>query len=355
MERDRLRSGTAGDERTAWIPVRPVRFPEGLPGREDLGGRCAPPRVRASEYEGVFERALCQLDARLRGVAGERATAARLYLRLIGRPVAHRLLLLDNLDLEHALCLATLLIDEGHRRAVDRPAEAIEHAELATRVAARLCRCYYGRFLVAEISARAWACLGDVCRLSGRLGRAEQAFSQALHHLATGSGEPLEEGLVFEHEAALHATRRRMIEADRRLGQAAVRFRQVRDLHLEARVHIKQGVVELLRGRRSAAILRLTSGLDRLERPREPYAAAAAHALLAALLATDPKLTAQARARAELRQARVWLDRPEARPVRMLVTRVETLILGTPPQARRPPREIPPEVMRLVPVWPRRL
>jgi len=307
-----------------------------------------------SEYEEVFERARVQLEHRLRGFLEEQAEATGLYLRVMGGGSGfHRRLLLHDLPPDRILCLVVLIVDEAHHRACDHPRDALEHALLAARIASRLSRRHYGECLVEEISARVCACVGSACRRVGRLGPAREAFRRARRHLSKGCGEPLEEGLVLEQEAALHATRGRWSEAASTLDQAMARFRQVRDPHLEARARIKQGVLEVLRGRGRAATEPLTSGLAELEGERDPYAAALGQVLLAVLLTGDRALPIQARARESLRQARRWLDWPQARPVRRLVARVETLILrgATTLETCDPCRQ----AQRLVPAWPRRL
>lgn len=307
-----------------------------------------------SEYEEVFERARVQLDHRVRGVLEEQAEATRLYLRLMGsRSAFHRSLLLRDLSPDRILCLVVLIVDEAHRRACEDPEDALEHALLAARIASRLSRRHYGECLVEEMSARVWACVGSACRRVGRLGLACAAFRRARRHLSKGCSEPLEEGLVLEQEAALHATRGRWLEAASALDQAAARFRQVRDPHLESRARIKQGVLEVLRGRGRAATEPLTSGLAGLEGEREPYVAALGQVLLAVLLTGDRALPIQARAREALRQARRWLDWPQARTVRRLVARVERRILRG--ASRLETGDVDRHAERLVPVWPRRL
>jgi len=320
-------------------------------GRVELGPGSAPP-VAASEYEAILERAMDHVEKRLQIVASERTEAARMYLLLAGRRRLQRELLLHNHPLSRGLCLAILLIEESHRRSYEDSFESLEHAEMATRIAGRLDPQRYGASLVAEISARAWAALGNASRLVGRLGRAEEAFQQARGDLDKGSGEPLERGLVWELEAALHATRGRWDEADRLLASAAHLFGQVRDRHLEGRVRAKHGILALLGGSREAAVGRLTHGLRHLIGEREPYVAAAGQALLAALLASLADLPAQVRAREALWQARHWLGWPRAQPARPLVSRVEALLLRGAPVGGS---GVPAEVMRLVPTWPRRL
>lgn len=310
------------------------------------------PPTRVSEYEAVLERTLVRLDDRLQAVASERAEAPRLHELLLGRPPVQRRLLLHNLQLDRAFCLVARLIDYAQYDAHQDPLRAVEHAELATQVAVRLCTEHYGRFLVAEMSARAWASLGTACRMAGRLGRADEAFRQARRFLAEGSGEPLEEALVYEQEAALRATWARWSLTGDLLGAAAIRFYEVRDFHQESRVWIKLGVLKWLLGHRQPALDALTRGLGALEGVREPYAAALGQALLAALLAGEPSLRAQVRAREALRKARYWIDQPRAEPVRSVVRKVETLVLGGVPATGT---SVPPELARLVPAWPQRL
>lgn len=311
----------------------------------------APP-THAAEYEAVLDRTLVRLDDRLRVVASERAEAPRLHNLLLGRPPAQRRLLLQNLPLQHAFYLAARLIDHSTRDACQDSHRALEHAELATQVTARLCTEHYGASLVAEVSARAWASLGNACRLAGRLERAEVAFRQARKFLEEGSGEPLEEALVYEQEAALHATRERWGLTGDLLGAAAVRFHEVRDSHLRGRVQIKLGVLEVLLGRREPALEAFTEGLRTLEGDHEPYAAAVGQALQAVLYACEPTLPAQVQAREALRRTRYWIDHARAEPLRSLVRRVETLVLDGVPVTGP---SIPLELACLVPRWPRRL
>ena len=355
MERDRMGADFVDSRATS----RLVPWPGG--GGRDPGHPTAGSQL-GSEYEEAFQQARLRLDGRLRGIMEEQAEARRLYLRMMdSRSPFHRQVLLRSLPSDRGLCLVVLLVDEARHRAAETPRDALKHAALATRIACGLSRRHYGECLVEEISARVWACVGGACRRVGRLECAGRAFRRARRHLTKGCGEPLEEGLVLEEEAALHATRGRWIEAAHGLARAAARFRQVRDGHLEARVRIKQGVLEVLRGFRRAAREHLGSGLAELEGEREPYAAALGQVLLAVLLSTGRTLPIQARARRALREARRWLDRSQARTVRRLVARAQELVLhpATSPEAEgtRPPAHgsLQHPLEPLLPGWPRRL
>lgn len=308
------------------------------------------------DYEEVFRQALIQLDHRMRGFVAEQVEAGRLYRRVMrSRSPFHQRWLLRDLASDRSLCLVVLLVDEAHQRA-EAPRDALEHATLAARIASRLSRQHYGDCLVEEISARVWACVGSACRRVGRLECAGKAFRRARGHLSKGCGEPLEEGLVLEQEAALDATRGRWLEAAFGLERAAASFRQVCDGHLLGRVQIKQGVLEVLRGGQRAAREHLISGLAELEGERDPHAAALGQVLLAVLLSADRALPMQAQARKSLRQARRWLDRPQARAVRRLMGPVEAQVLRAPTSVAGKSthlRDTQRLLERLLPVWPR--
>lgn len=298
-----------------------------------------------ADYEAILDRALGNLGKHLSAHRSEQAKADRLYLRLFELPSTRRLLLLSNLRLERAWNLAHLLIEQGHARLREDCQQAVEHAELATRVSARLSERYYGPSLVTEIRARAWACLGNASRVAGRLGRADQAFHQAHLLLLEGSGEPLEEAFFLDLEASLHATRRRFPRAVQNLGRAAWLFHLVDDEHMAARARLKLAVVEVLLRRWAAAGEYLGSSVAALDPVRDAPAAAFGHLLAAAIrLRTSPWLTERARAKADLAAARRLLSLADIRLTSGVLHRIESEVgRGRPGPSSQP----------LLTAWPR--
>lgn len=314
--------------------MREERWESGRPGGEPRGRR----RFRPSgspfwsgfasadpepDYEAVLERALRGLQERMATHDAERADAARMYDRLFDVPRPQRRLLLLNLPRDRSWSLADRLIQGGRSWGRADCRLAVEHAELATWLTARLSVEHYGVSLVAEIRARAWACLGTASRIEGRLGRADEAFAQAHLHLRAGTGEPLEEALLLDQEASQHATRRRFLRSRALLQRAAWLFQLVRDDHLAARARLKMGVVGVLQERWDLARADLLASVPRIDPARDVYCAVVGHVLAAAVrLRGRPWLTERAQAIADLVAARRLMSRPGAGPTRGLLERV---------------------------------
>lgn len=301
-----------------------------------------------ADYEAILERALRGVEERMITHNAERAEAVRMYTRLFEVPRPQRRLLLLNLPRDRGWSLANRLIEAGRSWGPADCRLAVEHAELATRLTARLSVEHYGASLVAEIRARAWACLGTASRVAGHLGRADEAFAQAHLYLRGGAGEPLEEALVLDQEASQHATRRRFHRARALLQRSAWLFQLVRDDHLAARARLKMGVVELLQERWEAARADLFASVPRIDPARDPYGAVVGHALAAAVrLRGRPWLTERARAIGDLVTARRLISRPGAKPARGLLERVLRTAVGEATASPSSPKS------RLLESWPR--
>lgn len=295
-----------------------------LPGWSE---RVPPERLRVvgePDYEAIFDRAVRRLGPSIDGLESERAAAARLYGRLSRLPAAGRRLLLRNVCVAHGWSLAARLIDRCHHLAFTDGAAAVEHAELAVLVAARLSPDRYGLSLTEEIRARAWAALGNACSVWGPAHTATGAFRRAREHLAAGTGEPLEEALLLDFEASHHAIRGDLQRAGEEVRRALRRFRLVRDEHLEGRSLAKLGALHLLERRESAAGTVLEEAAGRLDAGRDPYTAAVGWALLACVrLRAIPGLPGVAGARQALRPALGAAAQTAARGARPLLRRVE--------------------------------
>lgn len=306
--------------------------------------RLSASRLPSTDYEQVFDRALSRAEAHRRLLDRERTEAAQLHSLLVHRSPGQRRLLLWNLPVRRAYSLVALLVEESHRRVFDDPEVALDRAELATRIAGELDAGHYGPCLVAEISARAWACLGHAARIAGHAGRSAEAFAQAHGHLADSPGEPLEEGCLLDLQSSLLASRGELLEAGFLLARAAERFRVVGDGHRLGRVEIKRGVVELRRGLPKPALEWLRRGLTRAEGARDPYAVAVGYALQAALAASPRPAAVEVLSWEALRNARRWTEPATGRPVVPLIRKVEGYLTRQ-----------QPDLEELLPVWPRRL
>lgn len=98
-----------------------------------------------------------------------------------------------------------------------------------------------GISLLADCRARAWAQLGNACRVCGDQAEAERAFGTALRHLEAGSGEIEPRAWVLFLLASLRIAQRAFGEAVEMLQETVRTYRRLRDRSAEAGALIKLG------------------------------------------------------------------------------------------------------------------
>jgi tetratricopeptide (TPR) repeat protein len=171
----------------------------------------------------VLARVRQRLSVRAPQFVREKAEAPERLAELLAQPPMHRELLVRNSERFVFLALGRALVTASARRAPSDLEEADSIGHLAVRVAERLDVELYGRGMVADTLALAWAQIAD-CRRRGKdYPGAEAALARAHKEAEIGSGECQVSARLLAVEASLR--RHQMLyEESERLFQQAVRL-----------------------------------------------------------------------------------------------------------------------------------
>jgi tetratricopeptide (TPR) repeat protein len=226
-------------------------------------------RDRRPDYTPAFDRAEDGVRRQLARHLEELDSAAALAVDLLDAPEAGRRELLRQPQLQ-ALGLCELLLERCREAWTEEPARAVELAALAVQVAARLDAAHYGGELVEDVRARAWAHLGNACRIGSDLRRAEEALITAWEHHRQAGEDAFTEAEILSFEGSLRNSQGRFDEAVRLFDRALAIYREGRDRHREGRTLIQKGMALGDGGRLKEAIRLLGRGLVAIDAAEEP-------------------------------------------------------------------------------------
>jgi tetratricopeptide (TPR) repeat protein len=152
-------------------------------------------------------------------------------------------------------------------------------AALAVGVAERLD--LLARKEVADLRARAWAELGNARRVANDLLGAEAALERALMSAEEGAGDPLLLARLLDLTASLYSDQRQFEKAFQLLDLVYQIYCRHGERHLAGRALISKGNYVLLNNDPEGALRLIVSGLDLVERRRDPaLILAAVHAII---------------------------------------------------------------------------
>lgn len=153
-----------------------------------LAATCSTCRSAVAEFDGWL-RALGHADPR---VGPEFVTRHSFLSELLSTSDSHqaRIALLKRNELYHHWGLCTLLAEESAKHRNPLPQLALEFAELAETVAAKLDPAFYSEGRVADLRARTAACLGNCYLDLGRTDLAEDQRRAAHEWLRLGTRSP---------------------------------------------------------------------------------------------------------------------------------------------------------------------
>ncbi|HVT58160.1 MAG TPA: hypothetical protein VHR45_07150 [Thermoanaerobaculia bacterium] len=182
------------------------------------------------------------------------------------------------------------------------PGEMMNLAELALFASERLDAKRYGREVMADVRARAWAELANAHRVADDLGSAEQAMCKAVSWQRRGSGDPLLLVRIADLMASLLANQRRFSEAIELQGKLQTFYLQRGDEHLAGRALIKEGMYTSDDNNFREALFLIAEGLALIDLDRDEKLG---------LLAFNSLVTNMVKC-GRLRQARIHLWRGRA-------------------------------------------
>ena len=218
----------------------------------------------------VWDQVYTRLEQRLALISLEREAAPRLLDELNRQPAETRRVLARSGRRFQTPAVCELLIersfDEGFRDTV----RARELAELAIEVACQLDAQSYGRSVVQDLKARAWAYLGNARRLSTDFTGAEQAISLAEELAEDGSADPLEEARILDFKASLLRDEGRLEEAAQLLDVVIDIYEEVKDTHRQGRALISKAICLGDAGQPEKAVELISAGLSMVQWNQEP-------------------------------------------------------------------------------------
>ncbi len=254
---DHLRSGCAVCQRE--VDALLVRM---------LGPDFAPPAAEPDPMDAGWDRLVVLLEKRLAVASAERREAPRLVAELLGFPPRERRILARSSGRFQTLAVCELVIEKSFdERFGDNSREL---AELGLLLAAQLDGERYGRSVVKDLQARAWAYLGNARRLAFDLPGAEEALAEAERLVETGSADPLEEARILDLRASLLSDQGRFEQAAELLDLVIDIYDNLREPHRKGRAMISKGLFLGYAGWPEEAIPVIRRGLSLVDWEAEP-------------------------------------------------------------------------------------
>lgn len=225
---------------------------------------------KSCEYEPALDETERVFQGRERLLARERSEAPGLFVELLDYSPDQRKVLLQNSSRFQTWGLFELLIERSFEMGIREPGYAEELGRSALLLSDCLDSEIYGPELVEDLRARAWAYIGNACRLRSDLRGAEESFVKAYDHLQKGTKDPLERALLLDLEASLRRDQRRFEEAFRLLRRAVKVFLQSGQNHQAGRTLVNLATVYHDTGNLAEAIPLLHEALELIDPEEEP-------------------------------------------------------------------------------------
>lgn len=242
----------------------------------------------ASDYDGPVDRAVASvLGGRKAFWRSEKERRERLAAAL---PERCEELLQPSPALEEAglrgWAWVEALLGRSQEERFREPASMLDWALLAVAAAQSMDPQAYGKSLVADLQARAWAELANAFRVSEDFEQAEVALAEGSEASERGTGDLLLLARLYDVEASLRTDQRRLDEALKVLRRAHDTYTRLGDVHLAGRALIKKGINTHYNGQPEEAVTILRAGLEQVDAQKDPkLASVGQQALLDALAA----------------------------------------------------------------------
>ena len=168
------------------------------------------------------------------------------------------------------VAVCELLIEKSFEEGFRDAARAIELAERGLLLAELLDAERYGRSVVQDLQARAWAYLGNARRIAFDLAGAEAALARAERLVEEGSADPLEEARILDLRASLLSDQGHFEQAAELLDVVIDIYGDLGEPHRKGRAMISKGVFLGYSGWPEEAIRQIRKGLGLIDWDREP-------------------------------------------------------------------------------------
>jgi tetratricopeptide (TPR) repeat protein len=222
------------------------------------------------DYEAILVRALGVVADCGNALFQERDDAPGLLVELLPLPFEEQQRRVREDARFQTWGLFELLVERSGELGIPDPAAAEEVARLAIGLSDRLDSSRYLAGLIADLRARAWACLANSLRIRSNLRGAESAFETAFSHLDSGSGDSLELGILLDLRASLLRDQRDLSGAVGLLRQAIEIFDQGGDPHRAGRSMVNLATVYAHSMRFEEAIPVLLQSIEKIDGERDP-------------------------------------------------------------------------------------
>jgi tetratricopeptide (TPR) repeat protein len=192
-------------------------------------------------YEEVFRQALAFASEQEQRLAVEKLRGWAQWAQLEPMPPQLRFAMVEADKSFHSWGLYDRLLEASRWYIRTDPAEAVDIVRLAIVVAERLDPEVMGQERLADLQANAWAALGNTRRLASDFEGSRRAFNEAWRILASGTGDPAEEGNILSLEASYMKDIGEFETAEAALEEALQHFQKAGDGHQQGRVMLKMG------------------------------------------------------------------------------------------------------------------
>jgi tetratricopeptide (TPR) repeat protein len=230
------------------------------------------PEVQGGDagYEAVLaetRRAFSEWEASLEK---ERDDAPGLFVELLEQSEEARDLLLRDDRRFQTWGVFELLVERSLESSLQDPVFGEHLGLLALRLSDHLDRERYGAERINDLRARAWAFVGNACRLRFDFQGAEDAFRTAYQQLKKGTRDGLERAIFLDLKAALRRGERRFEEGVRFLRRAVDLFLSHGERHRAGRSLVNLSTVHYHAGDPETAAASLLRSIPLIDSEREP-------------------------------------------------------------------------------------
>ncbi len=253
----------------AWCPSCRARMAY-LPRRIPLQPEAPPTDDAGVVYESALAESGRSISEWEAGLEKERDDAPGLYVELLEQPEEARDLLLRDSSRFQTWGVYELLVERSLEATLQSPAFGEQLGLLALRLSGHLDRQLYGEERIGDLSARAWAFVGNARRRRFDFDGSEAAFRKAHEHLKKGTRDGVERAIYLDLKASLFSDQRRFDEALHLLHRAVDLFRSHGEQHRAGRSLVKASTVHYHAGNLEAAISSLHQALPLIDPEREP-------------------------------------------------------------------------------------
>ncbi len=226
-----------------------------------------PPAKQESDVLAETRRAVSEWQT---AMEKERDDAPGLFVELLNQPAEDRDRLLEEQVRFQTWGVFELLVERSLESSLREP-ELGEHLGLlALRLADHLDPERYGAERTTDLQVRAWAFVGNACRLRFDFQGAEEAFSRAYSLLKKGTRDGLERAIYLDLKASLRRDQRQLDEALHLVQRAVKLFLDYGERHRAGRSLVNLSTIYNYINKPEACISVLAEAIKLIDPERDP-------------------------------------------------------------------------------------